>query len=133
MIEPIHILIIDDEAAVRYLSKRALNDYESEIHFYIKEAANGIEGIEILSRLNPLPHVILLDINMPVMDGYEFLEAFAQLKLPEDSQPHIYVVSTVRKSESSAAQRFVKGYFEKPLTEDHIKSILTSMGLQDLT
>jgi CheY-like chemotaxis protein len=37
MIEPISILIIDDEASVRYLTKRTLKDYNSEIQFYIKE------------------------------------------------------------------------------------------------
>jgi CheY-like chemotaxis protein len=127
MIEPITVLIIDDDAAVRYLTKRSLINYDTPIQFSIREATNGMEGLEELSTANPLPHIVLVDINMPVMDGYEFLDAYDQLTLSTDYKPAIYVVSTVTAKLPNKAQKLVKGQFEKPLTEDHIKIILSSL------
>jgi CheY-like chemotaxis protein len=126
MIEPITVLIIDDDTAVRYLTKRTFTNFDSRIQFSIREATNGAEGMEALSSF-PLPHIVLLDINMPVMDGYAFLDAYEQLPLPADSKPSIYVVSTVTNKLSSKAQQLIKGQFEKPLTKDHIKIIMTSI------
>jgi CheY-like chemotaxis protein len=127
----IQILIIDDDPAIRYLTKRSLKEYKSHFTFVIDEATNGKEGMQYISTASPLPDVILLDINMPVMDGFEFLDGYKKYYFLNGQQPDIYILSTAIKEFTNApapSQNLVKGVFEKPLTEDHIDVILKSLG-----
>ena len=61
------VLIIDDEADTRHLTRQALE----RNGWSVVEAANGQEALELIAH--SIPHVVLLDLNMPVMDGFEFL------------------------------------------------------------
>lgn len=70
-----------------------------------------------------MPDVILLDINMPQMNGYEFLEEYSRLPIAGKSEPHIYVLSTVTRDMPEIVIRMTKGQFEKPLSNEHIKTI----------
>jgi CheY-like chemotaxis protein len=62
------ILIVEDDAKLRFLLKRLL---EKKFHMEVFEAANGADGLEAYRQNNP--KLIFLDINMPVMDGPDFL------------------------------------------------------------
>lgn len=65
-----NVLLIDDDAAILQMMHDVL-----EIEGYqISVARNGAEAIEILRRASPLPCVILLDLMMPVLNGWEFLD-----------------------------------------------------------
>ncbi len=61
------VLIVDDEADTRHLTRQALE----RNGWTVVEAANGQEALELIAH--SIPHVVLLDLNMPVMDGFEFL------------------------------------------------------------
>jgi len=67
------ILLIDDEESIRQVLSLAL-EFEG---FRVFTASNGQEGIELLSRM-PRPCLILLDLMMPVLDGWGFMEALAK-------------------------------------------------------
>jgi CheY-like chemotaxis protein len=131
MTDPITVLIVDDDPSIRFLTKHALNNYDSGIPFVIQEATNGAEGIQLISNSSQTPDVVLLDINMPLMNGYEFLDTYAQRSVVPDSEPDIYILSTVTNKLPPMAQKMIKGHFEKPLTAQHIKQILASMGVSD--
>lgn len=62
------ILIVEDAVDIRYLLKSL---FEAE-GFAVVQAGNGQEALDILHAAGPLPHLILLDLMMPIMDGYEF-------------------------------------------------------------
>jgi CheY-like chemotaxis protein len=62
------ILIVEDDTKMRFLLKRLL---EKKFHMEVFEAENGSHGLEIYRKCNP--KLIFLDINMPIMDGSEFL------------------------------------------------------------
>lgn len=62
------ILIIDDEKVIRDSYRNFLEDYDYDVH----EAANGLEGLEVFKR--EIPDLVLLDLNMPVLDGMEVLK-----------------------------------------------------------
>jgi CheY-like chemotaxis protein len=64
------VLIVDDDVDIREILAETL----SGEGFDVATAANGLEGLSVLRHLAALPSVILLDLMMPVMDGYEFLE-----------------------------------------------------------
>ena len=63
------VLIVDDIKDNRFIIKLALREFGS-YHFF--EASNGKEGVEI--ALKELPHIILMDAMMPVMDGFEAIK-----------------------------------------------------------
>src|SRR5262245_54428513 len=70
MSAPITIMVVDDDVDIR----DALSDMLDDFGHPVVTARNGREAIDQLQS-DPLPSLILLDLMMPVMDGYEFLEA----------------------------------------------------------
>ncbi len=87
---PKTVLVVDDKAPVRQL----LNDYFAQQGFTVQAAANGREALAFVERLSP--DVILLDLMMPEMDGYEFLRAYRR----ERAAPVIII--TAREAEADA-------------------------------
>lgn len=135
------IMLIDDDEVDRYLLKRVIKKLPMEAKVF--ESVNGRDALEFLSNYKENvvtfnddfpPILILLDINMPIMDGFEFLEAFSQLR---DSSEDIYassVFTMFTSSESEEDKRraesyeFVKGYVIKgdmslQILEDTIRSL----------
>lgn len=94
---------------------------------------NGKEAIDYLKAQSPtsMPTLILLDIDMPVMNGYEFLEEFS--KLPEDSLvSEIIIVSTSSQfiDEIKIVHfPFVKAYMSKPLKKADWLTIKSNFGI----
>lgn len=86
-----NILVIDDSALMR----RVISDIiESDSRFQVLDTAkNGLEGYELVTRNHKKYHAIILDINMPKMNGIEFLEQIGKLKI----EIKVIVVSTVAK------------------------------------
>jgi two-component system chemotaxis response regulator CheY len=79
-------LIVDDSSVIRKIARRILE----EMDFQIVEAENGARAMEICER--GLPDAILLDWNMPVMDGYEFLGNLR--RMPGGDQPKVVFCTT---------------------------------------
>jgi CheY-like chemotaxis protein len=63
------ILVIEDDAKIRFVIGERLR----EEGYTVAQAANGREALAYLQRANPLPCVILLDLMMPILNGWEFL------------------------------------------------------------
>ncbi|MBS1614107.1 MAG: response regulator [Bacteroidetes bacterium] len=119
------ILLVDDSEPFNYLSKAVLAD--NKVTCVINEALNGQEALDYLEREETCPDVILLDLNMPVMDGFDFLEEYAKR---EKCHAHtkIFVLTSSNRAEDkdrAVKNKFVMGYFDKPLSYFHIKEIQT--------
>ena len=115
------ILIADDSNII-------LNFLEKSIHneFSILKAKNGNEAIEIIKNNNL--YAILLDLNMPSLNGFEVLEYLKEQNLM-DKIPVIII--TGDDSEEAIKKSFNYGVLDvlnKPFTEDNIKRILTSIN-----
>ena len=119
--------VVDDDPIFVFGIKRAI-----EIVGFCKNLlvfGNGQEALDtiksILTSNEKLPDVILLDLNMPVMDGWEFIEEF--IKIPCSKEILIYVVSSsidpedVKRAKSLES---VSGYIVKPISLDSLKDIL---------
>jgi CheY-like chemotaxis protein len=123
------ILLIDDDLAINFLHKRVLTKLavgETIVSLY-----NGAEAInEVRSLNNSLTEddlvLIFLDINMPVMDGWGFLENFKTIYKELKFQCKIIVLSSsinpddIQKARSNT---FVSDYFSKPLRIDSVEAI----------
>lgn len=108
--KPAKILVADDVALNRQLVKDLLDDTD----FVIKEAENGEQALTIAQQWQP--DLILMDIRMPVMDGYE---ATSKIKQTTDTQ-HIPVValtaSVMSKDEHKIEEAGFDGYLKKPVS-----------------
>lgn len=118
------ILLVDDDPINNYLNLRLLDSLN--VADEVKVCINGMEALEFLKSLyDQSPDLILLDINMPVLDGFEFLKAFDDLKITQKDNIKIVMLTT-----SSAMSDLEKienlGYevINKPLTEEKILNIL---------
>jgi two-component system, chemotaxis family, chemotaxis protein CheY len=101
------ILIIDDASLVRLYYRSALQ----AAGFRVEEALNGIEAIEkLLERPNPVD-LLIVDINMPQMDGLTFLALLRQKHLPLASIPALVTSTEAAESDFGAARLAGANYF----------------------
>jgi two-component system chemotaxis response regulator CheY len=114
----VRTLIVDDSSVMRKIVERALRQAGLD-PLVVFEAANGNEGLEML-RAHPVD-LILSDINMPAMDGMEFLR---QIRA-QDLAPGVPVVMITTESSEEhvreAIQAGARGYIRKPFTAEQVK------------
>jgi two-component system, chemotaxis family, chemotaxis protein CheY len=116
--EGLRTLIVDDSSVMRKIVARALQQGGLSLG-QILEAGNGSEALEILRREKV--DLVLSDINMPVMDGLEFVR---QLRSVENAQGVPVVMITTEGSESHVMEAIscgARGYIRKPFTPDQMK------------
>ena len=116
--------------------------YQTIINKLIKKAgvfsahSSFINGKEALNTLNStigendfLPDIILLDINMPVMDGWEFMEEIKMIKSKISKKIIIYIVSSsiaIEDKNKSKTFADIIGYIPKPISVDDLLSIVAN-------
>ncbi len=117
----IRALIVDDSSVMRKIVERSLRQSGLELA-QVFEAGNGAEALGVVTQ-NRLD-LILCDINMPVMDGLEFIQ---QLSGIENAQGVPVVMITTEGSESHVVKAIscgARGYIRKPFTPDQVKEHL---------
>ncbi len=123
-----NILLVDDDKIFNFLSEKTISSLglANEIHF----ALNGEEALDILELCRngeiAKPDIIFVDLNMPIMDGFEFIEAFRRMDFPEKESIAIVVLTSSADPEdiSRAKRMGVKYYFNKPLSKEEIKKLI---------
>lgn len=116
------ILLIDDMEIEHVNVKYVLEDYSESIKLI--SAYDGHEGIELLLKLQTPPDVILLDINMPCMNGLEFLAELDKTGL-KNTLIIVMLTSSDQELDKKESTKYenVKGYIGKPLESNHIDYI----------
>jgi len=129
------ILFIDDDEPTNFLNKLLVQEMECAHH--VEVVTSGMEALDYLTgtgtftnngKMNPRPDLIFLDINMPGMDGWEFLQHYE--KLPPNQKANIVMVmltTSLNPDDERSAQNniVISGFENKPLEPDVIKKILT--------
>ncbi|WP_343694349.1 response regulator [Flavobacterium sp.] len=110
-----NILLIDDDELDTISVERSLK--KLEIEYILHTAYNGLEALKLLrNENNPLvPDVILLDINMPKMNGIEFLKILRTDKSLKDLKVFIMTTSSESNDRTTAEGLGISGYIIKPL------------------
>ena len=122
------VLLIDDDAISNFLNTRLLK--EMQVAQDIKVTLNGEEALRFLQQEKaanrPFPELILLDINMPVMNGFEFLEAFREITDSDFHSVVIILTTSTNTRDFDQLQRYeeVEVYLSKPLTDDNLDYII---------
>jgi two-component system chemotaxis response regulator CheY len=124
--DKIRALIVDDSSVMRKIVERSLRQAGLDLETVL-EAGNGAEALAAL-RENAVD-LILCDINMPVMDGLEFVRQAATL---ESAKGVPIVMITTEGSESHVVQALTagaRGYIRKPFSPDQVKQhVLPVLG-----
>lgn len=122
------VLLVDDDQVVHFINRKLLET--SELAEYIGEAHNGVEALSFIEdfymKTQTVPDVIFLDINMPVMNGFMFIE---QLKtfthLPYEKIKIVLLSSSLHsKDKEMALQLGIVHYLNKPLSVQNICTLL---------
>ena len=116
--DAIRTLIVDDSAVMRKIVERSLRQSGLGVS-QVFEASNGAEALAVVQQ-HPVD-LILCDINMPVMDGLEFVR---QLPGVENGKGIPVVMITTEGSEGHVVQALsagARGYIRKPFTSDQVK------------
>jgi len=122
------ILSVDDSEADPYLSRRIVETSVPEAAF--ASAYDGREALEKLEDPAFIPTVILLDINMPGMNGFEFLDRYERTHGSEVSPVVVMLTSSMQTRDRERAQAYsvVPSYIEKPLPRDWTKEVRDALG-----
>ena len=122
------ILLVDDDSTTNYLNQLLLEELAVADQLLVAE--NGAEALHILAHVLPPvaaapgPVLILLDLNMPVMNGIEFLEVYQQLS-PDRRQAVVMLTTTLHPQDLARIQGLpIAGLVSKPLSEEKINAIL---------
>jgi two-component system, chemotaxis family, chemotaxis protein CheY len=116
-------LVVDDSSVIRMIARRILE----EMDFQIIEAEDGEQALETCRR--SLPDAILLDWNMPVMDGYEFLGNLR--RMPGGEVPKVVFCTTENGIAhiSRAIEAGANEYIMKPFDKDIVTAKFQEVGL----
>jgi len=117
-------LVVEDSKTIRMI----LCEYLRKLNIQVVEAANGREALERLKEMSP-PDLVLVDWNMPVMSGIDFIRAVRELNI-YDPLPLI-MVTTNSESEhvGIAMEAGANLYIQKPCTLDTLREKIEQLGL----
>lgn len=124
-----YILLIDDDIVTNFLHRSLIKDLDKG--FEVVTCENGKAALEFLERalaVNAVPYAIFVDLNMPVLDGFKFLEHYTNNNYPALYPSRITVLTTSsnpRDKEKLDAICSVT-YMSKPLTKQRIADFLAT-------
>jgi CheY-like chemotaxis protein len=121
------IWIIDDDDIFQFITRKSIEKIDKNRN--IITFSNGQEAIKSINQTQEIPDVILLDINMPIMDGWEFLNKYEGLGNSNDKNTHIYMVSSsIDSKDLDKAQNsiHITDYITKPIDENKMIEILSN-------
>ncbi|POY40859.1 response regulator [Flavobacterium alvei] len=126
------IWVIDDDIIYQTIINKLIQ--KMEVFSNYSSFMNGKDAIISLTNKleedsNNLPDIILLDINMPIMDGWEFIEEIKKIKSNIKKHIQIYIVSSsiaIEDKDKSKTYAEIMGYIPKPISVNDLMSIVSN-------
>lgn len=120
--------IIDDDSIFVFVLKKLLEKHKD--FGKVVDFKNGMEALEtLLAKDAELPSIILLDLNMPLIDGWQFLEKLEDY--PQKDQLNVFILSSsidVNDLDKSKKYSVVKDFVSKPVNHEKLDKILESLN-----
>jgi CheY-like chemotaxis protein len=117
------ILLIDDDSITNFINSTVIKN--AGLGNIVKVATNGIEGLQYIkqdcAKRHNFPDLILIDINMPGMNGYEFIEEYRHLEMEETKKAKLMILtSSLNPKDRETADAFGVVMLSKPLRKKTI-------------
>ena len=127
----INLLVIDDDDINIFIISKIVEKTGYDVEIVAKH--NGQLAIDYIKELTAnnlaLPHLVLIDINMPILNGWEFIEAYEALDLNVDNDMYMLSSSVYENDiEKAKSYKSVKGFISKPLSIDRLKELLAAIN-----
>lgn len=119
------IMLIDDDEPTNFLSRMLIEEARCAEH--IQVADSGKVALDYLSKSNNSPDLIFLDINMPAMNGWEFLEKYKELEKAKQGKIVIIMLTTsLNPDDKVKAGQIpeISGFENKPLSSELIERVI---------
>lgn len=126
----INLLVIDDDDINIFIISKIVEKTGYDVEICAKH--NGQLAIDYIKDLvdsqQALPELVLIDINMPILNGWEFIEAFEALDLKATNDMYMLSSSVYENDiEKAKSYKSVKGFISKPLSIDRLKELLAAI------
>jgi CheY-like chemotaxis protein len=125
-------MILDDDTICNFINTRV-----AETSGFFREIHSLFNGSDALLHLEQVsngtvaaPDIILLDINMPVMNGFDFIDRLQRINLPNKDNVSIVILTSSdnMKDKKNAAAKGIRHYLQKPLTLKDLQSVVYSFN-----
>tara|TARA_R110002050_G_scaffold56512_1_gene127021 strand:+ start:123540 stop:123941 length:402 start_codon:yes stop_codon:yes gene_type:complete len=128
------ILLVDDDESTNFINSVFIKKLDIDVDVY--KALNGVEALEIIEGTiaDPdfYPCLIILDINMPIMNGWTFLDKYKKLS-PSIKNNCVVVMTTVSEDEKDLIRanksEEIKEYFQKPMSDEKFSQLINKYFL----
>lgn len=117
------ILLVDDDVVANFLHESLIE--QLGITECMDVVTDGLQALQYLQG-SKAPNLILLDLNMPVLNGFEFLEFYNSLDIHEKNSIKIIILSSSRRMDDikRALQLGAADYIVKPVSQEKIKEVI---------
>ncbi|MGB2761626.1 MULTISPECIES: response regulator [Maribacter] len=124
------ILLVDDDDASNFLHSIFINKLDMDVN--INSALNGQEAIDFIlgkgQEQLELPCMVMLDLRMPVMDGWQFMKAYEEL-VPKKLKSQITIVLVTisdnkEDKERAISNKYIADFAQKPLSDETFKALI---------
>ena len=127
----INLLVIDDDDINIFIIKKIVEKADLNINMVSK--GNGQQAIayikDLIANQEQFPNLMLIDINMPIMNGWEFIEGYQMLNVQQNVDMYILSSSVYENDiEKTKSYPLVKGFISKPLSIDRLKELVNAIG-----
>ncbi len=127
------VLLVDDDSIYQFTARKTLEATGFTDKIWV--CSNGEEAIKLLEKNltdGAMPDVIFLDVNMPVMNGWDFLEKYSFLRTSNDLKAPVFIVSSsVDEADIIHSKQFqeVTDYIIKPILREKFTEILSTLNV----
>jgi CheY-like chemotaxis protein len=128
-------IIDDDKLSIKLMSMLILrNEFCEKINSFVNPETALAELKENYDTITDLPNIILLDLNMPILDGWQFLDEFILLPLKKEI-PIFIVTSSIDPADKEMVKKYpmVKSYIVKPINAEKLNAIKNILVRSDNT
>lgn len=129
----LNLLVIDDDDINIFIIKKIVEKTGYPIDMVAK--SNGQQAIDYLKEAiiqnKTMPQLVLIDINMPVMNGWEFIEAYETLQMEQKVDMYILSSSVYENDiERTKSYKAVKGFISKPLSMERLTELVKAVMIK---